>query len=71
MVTVFYWQWGKRVEHDEQFGSLDDALSFLFIHGVPQHPSEVKDFAPDEIVVDGRSISGGELARLLDEYETR
>lgn len=71
MVKVFYWQWGKRVEHDEVFDDLDDALSFLYVHGVPQRAGEVVDFAPDEIVDGDRRISGGELDRLLFEYEMR
>jgi len=71
MVTVYYWQWGKRVEHEERFESLDEALSFLYVHGVPQHARQVMDFAPDEIVDGDRRISGDELDRLLAEYEMR
>lgn len=71
MVKVFYWQWGKRVEHDEEFDDLDQALGFLYAHGVPEYAGQVKEFDPDEIMDGDRRISGGELDRLLDEYEMR
>jgi hypothetical protein len=71
MVKVFYWQWGKRVEHDEQFDDVDEAVAFLFANGVPQRANQVVDFAPDEIVDGARVIRGPDLDRLLSEYERR
>lgn len=66
MVKVFYWQWGKRVEHPEPFDDLDEAVSFLVEHGQPRHAGEIREFAPDEIADGERSITGRELDRLLD-----
>lgn len=70
-VKVFYWQWGSRVEHGEEFADVEEAVAFLFHHGVPQRAGDIMEFAPDEIVEGLHAIRDEELDRLLNEYEMR